>query len=269
MILSYHNLSLADGFYTISSQKFEAQLSWLMQRFTFTDFETYILHLKQGKMVQRLATLTFDDGFASFQELALPILEKLQVPAINFIPSGYLGKVNDWDRHVTDQVFSVVSATQLAELARHPLVTIGGHGVSHTSLGRLSTEEIEVELKRGKRELEEITGQTIQYFSFPYGQIMDMPKRAFSLLPQTGYLAAVSSRVGKQNHAGNLFNLYRVSIEPFDTLASIEQKVSGNPGIFKQWMKEILWKCKLRGTMGGNTQNGSKFESKELLQSSS
>lgn len=251
MILAVHNLSLCKSFYTITSEDLEAYLKLFASRFRFVTFGEYLTQLREKGNPGNLVTLTFDDGFRSFAEYAIPVMERTGIPAVNFVASGHVGGCNAWDAHLTDEVFPVMNAAEIKAMSSHPLVTIGAHTVSHTSLGWLKPEMMKLELLESKTALEQITGREIEYFSYPYGQIQDMPSIARQLLQQNGYSAAVGSRYSAHNNRRNLYALNRVSLEPDDSPATIFSSIHGKSSILKQTLKDVLWRMRLRGKPGG------------------
>jgi peptidoglycan/xylan/chitin deacetylase (PgdA/CDA1 family) len=118
-----------------------------------------------------LVAVTFDDGYVSVIENALPELQQRGIPAAIFVPTGSWGERPGWIKspgHPFSQE-RVVSREELKRLAAEPLVTIGSHTVSHSNLLRLSVQEASRELAASKAELENLLGRPIEWFSFPYG----------------------------------------------------------------------------------------------------
>jgi peptidoglycan/xylan/chitin deacetylase (PgdA/CDA1 family) len=62
-----------------------------------------------------------------------------------------------------------LSWEELKELARHPLVAIGAHTVSHPMLPALPLREAYTELRRSKLEIESRTGASVEAVAYPYG----------------------------------------------------------------------------------------------------
>jgi peptidoglycan/xylan/chitin deacetylase (PgdA/CDA1 family) len=58
---------------------------------------------------------------------------------------------------------------QIRELDRHPLVTIGAHGVSHVPLTRPAPWEVHRELVLSRRRLEEELNRPVDMLAYPYG----------------------------------------------------------------------------------------------------
>lgn len=119
---------------------------------------------------RHLAAVTFDDGFESVVENAVPELTKRNIPFTVFVPSGCLGRRPPWvpATHPSwDE--RVVSESTLSSLARNRLSLIGAHSVTHSNLATLSSSEVSDELVRSKADLEATLGHDIDCFSFPYG----------------------------------------------------------------------------------------------------
>jgi peptidoglycan/xylan/chitin deacetylase (PgdA/CDA1 family) len=147
--------------------------------------------------------LTFDDGYRSVLTEALPILERYEIPALVFVSTGAVergerfwydalaerdgeaavsaAKALDtaaW-RNVVAQVampaapddpHAPLTIDEVRRLARHPLITIGAHTVSHPILQRASLAEQAEEIGRAKGVLESWTRQPVTAFAYPNGQ---------------------------------------------------------------------------------------------------
>jgi peptidoglycan/xylan/chitin deacetylase (PgdA/CDA1 family) len=119
----------------------------------------------------RAAAVTFDDGFQSVFENALPVMARLGIPATLFVPTGYLSAAPGWipsGRRLPGSSGVVASAETLAS-ANRDLVRIGSHTVSHPHLTAQAGDAVRVELTESKRALERITGVPVTMLSFPYG----------------------------------------------------------------------------------------------------
>ena len=110
------------------------------------------------------SVVTFDDGFESFLENALPELEEREIPSTVFVVAGNLGRVTDWKGYPE----RIMSRDQLLQLPS-PLVTIGSHTLTHPVLSNVSEEVAMSELAESREQLEESLQRRITLFSFPYG----------------------------------------------------------------------------------------------------
>ena len=139
------------------------------------------------------AVVTFDDGFQSVVENALPELIQRKIPSTVFIPTGYLGRHAEWDSELEYQDCheKIMTVDQLRKLSSD-LVSIGSHTVMHRRLPLLGEEEAKRELVESRQELESILGCDIKLFSFPYGEYNQVLlewcrqagyERVFTILP--------------------------------------------------------------------------------------
>jgi peptidoglycan/xylan/chitin deacetylase (PgdA/CDA1 family) len=152
--------------------------------------------------------LTFDDGFRDNLTVAVPMLEKYSMPATVFVTPGFIGNE------------SYLSREELGELSRHPLITIGAHGLWHRHFTHLRADEARRELWEARRALEEITDQKVNLMAWPYGEC---DARVEQLADECGYRASWS--VWKGNNGTH--SRWRVPLGRRDTMARFVLKVSG------------------------------------------
>jgi len=87
-VLMYHHLQEEpERGDILSPRQFERQMELLAENgFQVISAEKYAAFMLEGaKVPDNAVLLTFDDGYASFYELAYPILKKFGYPAINFV----------------------------------------------------------------------------------------------------------------------------------------------------------------------------------------
>ena len=146
--------------------------------------------LKEGA---KHVAITFDDGFQSMVDNALPELMLREIPFTIFIPTGYLGRQPQWatGEGFQDHNEQVITVDQLQQL-QLDLVSIGSHTVTHPRLPIVSKEKALTELYKSRTELESILGRDIKLFSFPHGEynlsLVDLARqtgydRVFTTLP--------------------------------------------------------------------------------------
>jgi peptidoglycan/xylan/chitin deacetylase (PgdA/CDA1 family) len=117
------------------------------------------------------AVITFDDGFVSVLEHALPALVRCNLPATIFVPTGSLGGPPQWVKDPTAKAASqvVASADTLRRLRENPLILIGSHSISHPRFTGLDEPAVAREFRESKAELERILDRPVTLFSFPHG----------------------------------------------------------------------------------------------------
>ena len=95
VILNYHQLGehfdpkIHNEFIWNTTELFEEHMSYLKQNFTIVSLTEGLKALKNKTINETLVSITFDDGDASMTSLAMPILDRLQVPATFFINTAY------------------------------------------------------------------------------------------------------------------------------------------------------------------------------------
>jgi peptidoglycan/xylan/chitin deacetylase (PgdA/CDA1 family) len=118
-----------------------------------------------------LVAVTFDDGYVSVIENALPELRQRGIPATIFVTTGSWGERPGWVKSPNHPSWQerVMSREELKKLTAEPLVAIGSHTVSHPNLLKVSARNAARELSESKSELENLLGRPIEWFSFPHG----------------------------------------------------------------------------------------------------
>jgi peptidoglycan/xylan/chitin deacetylase (PgdA/CDA1 family) len=146
---------------------------------------------------QHCAVVTFDDGFMSAVENAVPELVERNIPMAFFIPAGVLGTVPQWTEFGTDSLSKEIIATArcLRELPSD-LISIGSHTMTHAWLPSLSDNEAKFEVFNSRAELEKLMNRKIKLFSFPYGasngHLIELCReagyeRVFTILPTPAF----------------------------------------------------------------------------------
>jgi peptidoglycan/xylan/chitin deacetylase (PgdA/CDA1 family) len=170
-VLSYHRLGRNRAKMTVDPSDFEAQLRWLRDNgyhvVRLDDLARFLAG--EQALPRKSVVLTFDDGYASFYEYALPLLRKYGVPATLFLYTDFIGLPDG------------LSWGQLKEIVASGLVEIGGHSRTHVDLAERSDGETDqayrrsvlAELVQPRTLLERRLGITLRYFAYPYGSAND------------------------------------------------------------------------------------------------
>jgi peptidoglycan/xylan/chitin deacetylase (PgdA/CDA1 family) len=118
---------------------------------------------------------------------------------------------------------------QLRRLSRHPLVTIGGHTTTHRNLAQASDAEVQWEIAENRQFLQNVTGQSIKHFAYPFGHERACGEREGRICRETGFRTAVTTRPGTlfAEHADDLYALPRLHLACDDTSSTLRCKVDG------------------------------------------
>jgi peptidoglycan/xylan/chitin deacetylase (PgdA/CDA1 family) len=115
----------------------------------------------------RAALITFDDGYRSVLEVALPWLVRFGYPAVLFVPTDFVGRTNLFDLE-SEPEEPLCDWDDLRELVRHG-VAVESHGASHRTFSELTPSERAAELEGSKAALEAELDRPVQLFAYPYG----------------------------------------------------------------------------------------------------
>ena len=149
--------------------------------------------------------LTFDDGHANNYHNVLPVLETFEAPAVLFVSTQHVVEPGNWlpasrkqamqywgeTGAVPDSIardfYDGLGRAELAACARHPLITIGGHTISHPFLTSLDDQTLQSEVSVSKQLTEEVIERSVDLFAYPTG---DYDRRVAEAVRSAGYEAA-------------------------------------------------------------------------------
>lgn len=83
---------------------FTWQMEVLASCFNVLPLHEAITALREGRVPPRAVCISFDDGYRSTHDLALPILKRLGLPATVFVTSGFLDEGSMWNDRIVEAV---------------------------------------------------------------------------------------------------------------------------------------------------------------------
>ena len=219
-ILAFHNTgrSFSPGLNNYSPGRLERLLTGLID--AGYEFVSLTDCFKSSENNRRIS-ITFDDGYDSFYEFAWPILFQKKIPAMVFVPFGYIGRKAGWDYAGGIWLTRHLSREQIRKLSEAG-VGIGSHGFSHIDLSRLSDRMLKLELERSKKGLEDLTGKDVKYISYPFGRFN---KNVEGTAAENGYEGGFSLSSFRKSRFG--FTIPRFAVYSTDTLYSVKKKTDG------------------------------------------
>ncbi len=170
LVLMYHSVEpyQADPYLvTVSPPRFEQQMHWLARRGLRGASVRDVLAARAAGAGKGLVGLTFDDGYTDFARHALPVLQRFGFGATVFVIAGRLGGDNAWDPEGPRK--PLMSAGQVRDLAQAG-IEIGSHGLRHIRLPA-AQHALAEEVGGSRRILQEITGEPVGGFCYPYGDL--------------------------------------------------------------------------------------------------
>jgi peptidoglycan/xylan/chitin deacetylase (PgdA/CDA1 family) len=161
----------------VTPSRFAEQMAWMKRRgLRGVGVGTLVDAMRTGR-ASGLVGITFDDGYVSVLEAALPELLRNDFTATMFVISDRLGGTNEWDEGPS---WALMSAAQVAELATAGM-EIGSHGATHIRMAGLAGRavgQLEDEVSGSRKELEALTGGPIRGFAYPYGSMDEAARRS-------------------------------------------------------------------------------------------
>lgn len=194
VVLCYHAVSPNwQAALSVTPEQFESQIDFLLRRHwqpvTFTEAVL-------APPARRTLAISFDDGFRSVTEYALPILQRRQVPATLFAPTAFMngGQQLSWPgvehwRDTSDAAeLTAVDWDDLARLARLGW-EIGSHTCTHPRLTQLDDDALMSELQASREQCSTGLGQECRAVAYPYG---DVDVRVAGAAKRVGYVAGAA-----------------------------------------------------------------------------
>lgn len=193
----------------------------------------------EGKFdAQRINVLiTFDDGYASWVDVCLPVLSAYNLKALFFINSGLLDAQGAEEqatfvreRLLLTQPHSTLSWEGACALSRAGH-TVGGHTRSHRRLSELPIAMQEEEIQSDKARLTEMLGTSITTFAYPFGNHGDYTEDTARLTRDAGYTHAFTTE-GVFADTRTPYTLSRLCIEDSLPPAALRRWVEGGYDIY-------------------------------------
>lgn len=217
-IVTYHKICYDKefGINVVRPSQFQRHMKYLYE----SNFHpiTFIDIMKEN-IPSNPIIITFDDGYQSVFDYALPILQKYHFRAVVYIITGFIGKYNQWDAKLSRDRFMHLNEKEIYALHQAGM-EIGSHGKTHRGLTFLNNEDILNELSDSFELLKELTNQKVLSVAYPFGlqnnQIQQMARKA-------GYQFGCINLWGVQLE-NNPFCLKRIPIYRIDSMNAFHNK---------------------------------------------
>ncbi|MCG7870657.1 MAG: polysaccharide deacetylase family protein [Candidatus Thiodiazotropha lotti] len=180
-ILMYHRIveyreSLQDGMYVLPDT-FDAQMRYIRDNFTVLSICELNEIIDSGNWRQgdgkRYCVITFDDGWNDFYENAFPILQKHDLPAALFLPTGFI----DHNRKMWIDLYGELLSAKL-DLGLRPEFTISSnHSQILDYLVNLKGS-YRSQLENGINELKRYSGSEIDSILSQFGNLIEKESRS-------------------------------------------------------------------------------------------
>lgn len=119
----------------------------------------------------------------------------------------------------------VLSANELETVKRQILFEIGCHTATHPQLSSLPEEAQRNEIQSSKAAIEEMIGQRVHHFAYPFGGKDDYSAATVSIVQESGFTSSCSTIPEVIKSESDVYQLPRVQIEDWNG-AEFEKRIS-------------------------------------------
>lgn len=235
-ILVYHSINSRNWFFSVDPEVFRRQMDYLAENFHPVSLARAVSFIKErcgegrsglgnnteaavscGFFPAKPVVITFDDGYADFIDNALPVIEQYGMPVSIFVIAGRP------NRKELNTDLALLDRSQINRLAKHPLITIGSHTMTHCKLTKIKPQRAVFEIHQSKKILEELTGRPILYLAYPKGSFNREIKEE---LKKAGYQAGLSMIEKRADCKSDIFSLPRLQVDKTVSLTLFKKKLS-------------------------------------------
>lgn len=236
-ILMYHALSAArtSDFHrwTLSRDRMQSHLEYLSRNGYRTVTIAGLLDCyRQGGpgLDDKLIALTFDDAYADFHAVALPLLLRYGMTGTLFVPTGYVGGRSGWMDGEGEGERSILSWAGLAEIAGCG-IEIGSHSHTHPEMDLLPAREMAQQAAQPKAELEDRLGAPVSTFAYPYGRY---DRRVRDAVAAAGYRGACTMNSWAATVGSHALELPRTAVLHYMDTATLAAELAASRSRFRR-----------------------------------
>lgn len=193
---------------TVHPDSFARQMRWMRRLgyrgLSMRDVMPYIRGEQQGKVFG----ITFDDGYRNVHDNAMPILSELGFTATNYFVAHQFDGGNVWDLQKGIPFSPLMTISEMRAWAKAGN-EVGSHTLDHVHLPELSSEEARRQIVESKTVLEQVLGEAVTAFCYPYG---DHGPEHRVMVREAGYDNATLTMRGVASAADDPYGLPRVTV---------------------------------------------------------
>ncbi len=218
MVIGYHRVADRTDGMTVRISTFAEQIGRLAAdraRVPIVEVDDLMQRQAAG-WPPRSVAVTIDDAWADVHTNALSVLEGAAIPATLYVPTTLLG-TGEYMTH-----------SQLRECVAGGM-GIGGHSRSHADLRRCDDATLEREVRGCREDLEDLLGQPVTSFAYPFGHV---DARVRNAAAAAGYTTALTTARRWARPTSNPLLTPRNVIEDVD-LATFGAALSGGLNVLR------------------------------------
>lgn len=153
-VFMFHNVNDDHDTYSITAEHFDSLISQLMEHKKIVDAGTLVREKDPDHIV-----IGFDDVYESVYRNAYPFLKEKGIPYYLFVCNDFLDQEG------------YLSSEMVEEMLRDSKAILASHRYHHELSRFMKENELQEELERSRKELEERFHVEVKDFAFPYGSM--------------------------------------------------------------------------------------------------
>jgi peptidoglycan/xylan/chitin deacetylase (PgdA/CDA1 family) len=192
-ILIYHNIEKDD------QKKFRDHVKFISDNFNILTANDLVDSLQSSNKKDQSCAITFDDGFSSIADFAVPILDAVGAKPTIFL-NYHLFLLTEYDRAEQLKKFCRIRFPRLNRnvtlrgLTMSQILSLiangyefGTHTVSHRNLSCLSNNQIFFELRYPLNKFQFEFSYSCESFAYPYGRFGDFNETIYHIARRLNY----------------------------------------------------------------------------------
>lgn len=210
----------------ISIELFRQEMEWLAKNGYHTIHISELVEAIPPGIDKKLCAITFDDGYHSLFEEAIPVLKKYGFTATLYLTTGIVGKENfsslqNVDLHSIPPSDRPLTWEEVREMKTKGW-SIQSHSISHADHCSLTDQQLFAEIVESKKKIEQELNVNVSHYAFPFGKYNN---RSLDMLKKAGYHSAATVHPGLYS-IKNKYHIPRIQMNAYDTLSSFEKKIT-------------------------------------------
>jgi peptidoglycan/xylan/chitin deacetylase (PgdA/CDA1 family) len=196
VIFMHHDISEPDApqhseLYSTTPARYREQMEYIGENFELVPLEQ-LFGERFGGPGKPLAAVTFDDGFRSVRETAMPYLVSRGIPFAVFVNGGavlenklhYTEEYTDLNRRYDKRVYCGEEDVLALDRAG---ALIGNHCLSHRPLSGCDPQTLQREIVDNRKFLEKLLGKPVYHLALPYGKRSHYDEAALKVCRDSGH----------------------------------------------------------------------------------
>lgn len=197
----------------VEEANFEAQMQYLKQN----EYHSICFEDLCKPLPEKAVLITFDDGFRSVYERAIPIMRKYGIRGNIFVPSKYVEEEHPY----------FMTWAQLKEICDNEDFSVAAHTHSHVDIRSLSEQEMAAEISQSTYLLRKHLGVETVSFCMPYGKYDVHSMALLKKLSPYKYIFTSFYGQGEEEKLDTKL-LPRIGISNDDTIEIFQKKLQGD-----------------------------------------